>query len=82
MATKLVATKIDPGRSPDYGREISGRCRKCGSRFMWPRKLGKLSEMLCPFCNCRLGSTTHLFKGATYCLEDPNNGNSGNRTTV
>lgn len=71
MATKLKVITVEPGRSPNYGKEISGRCHKCNSRFLWPRKLGKLEDMLCPFCNIHLSLTTHMFKGDTYELCDP-----------
>jgi hypothetical protein len=71
MATKLEIKKVDPGRSPEYGKEMSGRCHKCNSRFLWARKLGKLKDMLCPFCNKHLSGTTHLFNGDTYELNYP-----------
>jgi len=62
-------TKVDPGYVHDYKREISGRCHNCNVRFIWPRRLGKLSEKKCPQCGSRLRQTTHLFKGTTYQIQ-------------
>lgn len=57
--------KVEPGYVHEYKREISGRCHKCNVRFIWPRRLGKLSEMPCPQCGGSLRQTTHIFKGKT-----------------
>jgi PHP family Zn ribbon phosphoesterase len=69
MTTKLIIKEIAPGVSPDYGKTLSGRCRTCNTRFIWPRRLGKLSEMKCPKCGAQLRGTTHMFKGDTYEIE-------------
>jgi hypothetical protein len=70
MPKTITAIEIIPGDSPDYGKEISGRCRRCNCRFLWPARLGKLKNMTCLFCGASLGSTTHLFKGKTYRMEE------------
>lgn len=73
MATKLVVVKIEAGIAPIYGKQLSGRCHPCNSRFLWDKKLGKLKDMRCPFCNSRLRLTTYQFKrGTNYRLEYPN----------
>ncbi len=69
---QLTIIRIEPGISPDYKKETTGRCHKCNSRFIWNKKLGKLSQMTCPFCpGFHLKLTTHQFKGDTYRLESP-----------
>jgi hypothetical protein len=66
--TEISSMEIEPGESPDYGREKSGRCRKCNIRFIWPAKIGRLKDMNCIFCGSQLQLTTHLFKGETHLL--------------
>lgn len=66
---RLIAKRIEEGHSPDK-TECSGRCHRCDIRFIWARKLGKLSELICPFCFEHLKPTTHLFKGETMYLEE------------
>lgn len=61
--------QIEPGGSPDYLNERTGRCHKCRARFIWPAKMGRLKDMKCPFCGDQLRQTTYMWKGATYRIE-------------
>lgn len=60
---KMIPLKA--GTLSGYGNEVSGRCRKCNIRFIWPRRYGKLSDMNCPQCGIPLRGTTYLFQGKT-----------------
>ncbi len=66
---KLKVTQIEPGGSPDYSNERTGRCHQCKARFIWPAKLGKLKDTKCPLCGSQLQPTTYMWKGATYRIE-------------
>ena len=68
----LVAHRIPPGTVQDYKKEASGRCKTCNSRFIWPKRLGTLKKIQCPFCFCWLYQTTHLFKGDTIASRSRN----------
>ena len=47
---------------------VQGRCKPCGSAFIWPRKLGLLRHALCPFCKGPLRQTTHRLRSASWWL--------------
>lgn len=45
----------------NYGKETSGRCRRCNVRYLWPGK-PRLKDAYCPNCGYKLSATTHMFK--------------------
>ncbi len=67
MEAKMPKTeKIQPGGSPDYFNERTGRCHRCKARFIWPTKLGRTKNTKCPFCGDQLQQTSYMWKGDTY----------------
>jgi DNA-directed RNA polymerase subunit RPC12/RpoP len=70
MATKLIRVKMVAFQLVQL-RQMSGRCFKCNTRYIWDKRLGGYKEIKCPDCGATLHRTTHLFKGDTYRLESP-----------
>jgi DNA-directed RNA polymerase subunit RPC12/RpoP len=65
----VTIAKIEPGGSPDYLTERTGRCHNCKARFIWPTKLGKLKNSKCPFCGSQLYLTSYMWQGDTYRID-------------